>query len=224
MSQVSSIPSQSERSSTPPRAQSRISSAPSLTQSRTPSVPLRAQSQPNEASPIRQYSGSGNLPEPLGSGGGEGPQVNGREHQGLFEQQQAGFRPLNESAEAPEMPQTASNLRQAQASSHNYWRRGQTVEGVNRPELPCEGRPANQGQQPQVCGPDVARPESKGRVTYKPIPEKNLLGSLSTAALIINKMIGTGIFSKPSEILSLTESKGGALFLWVAGGLMTLTG
>jgi hypothetical protein len=50
------------------------------------------------------------------------------------------------------------------------------------------------------------------------------LGYLSTAALIINKMIGTGIFSKPSQILRLTGSKGGALFLWVTGGVMTLTG
>ena len=72
-----------------------------------------------------------------------------------------------------------------------------------------------------------ARPrgaEAPNRVTYMPMPEDHRLGTLSTAALIINKMIGTGIFSKPSEILKLTGSKGGALFLWVTGGVMTLTG
>lgn len=69
-------------------------------------------------------------------------------------------------------------------------------------------------------------PESinKGRVNYKPIPEKRMLGYMSTAALIINKMIGTGIFSMPSSVLTSTGSKGASLFLWVTGGFMTLSG
>ena len=78
----------------------------------------------------------------------------------------------------------------------------------------------NQARQSQSHESD----NEKDRVVYKPIPEKHQLGYLSTAALIINKMIGTGIFSKPSAILKLTGSKGGALFLWVTGGIMTLTG
>lgn len=57
----------------------------------------------------------------------------------------------------------------------------------------------------------------------KPMKESEKLGSFSVAALIINKMIGTGIFSKPSAILRSTGSKGASIFMWVAGGIMTLT-
>ncbi|KAI5837444.1 amino acid permease-domain-containing protein [Morchella snyderi] len=58
----------------------------------------------------------------------------------------------------------------------------------------------------------------------RPRPEKRMLGYISTSSLIINRMIGTGIFSKPSDILKKTGSKGGALLLWVVGGMMTLSG
>jgi hypothetical protein len=71
---------------------------------------------------------------------------------------------------------------------------------------------------------DAASVNEKDRVYYAPIPETQKLGYLSTAALIINKMVGTGIFSKPSSVLRSTGSKGGAMFLWVTGGVMTLTG
>ncbi|KAL7268527.1 hypothetical protein RUND412_008848 [Rhizina undulata] len=65
--------------------------------------------------------------------------------------------------------------------------------------------------------------DEQDQVRYEPLPEKRRLGYLSTAALIINKMIGTGIFSTPSSVLQSTGSKGGAIMLWVAGALMTLT-
>lgn len=78
----------------------------------------------------------------------------------------------------------------------------------------------------QAPSPVTLSPEdiNKGRVNYKPIPEKRMLGYMSTAALIINKMIGTGIFSMPSSVLASTGSKGGSLFLWVTGGFMTMSG
>lgn len=97
-----------------------------------------------------------------------------------------------------------------------------TVE--NRAELP-DGKEdyemAIQTSSPVVLSPDDI---SRGRVNYKPIPEKRMLGYMSTAALIINKMIGTGIFSTPSSVLASAGSKGGSLFLWVTGALMTLSG
>lgn len=46
----------------------------------------------------------------------------------------------------------------------------------------------------------------------------------STALLILNKMIGTGVFSTPSGIYQLTGSVGISLVLWVLGGVLAFTG
>jgi hypothetical protein len=62
------------------------------------------------------------------------------------------------------------------------------------------------------------------RVEYVPMPEQKKLGYFSTAALIISKMIGTGVFAKPSVVLENCGGRGVALFLWVACGLMSLAG
>lgn len=43
------------------------------------------------------------------------------------------------------------------------------------------------------------------------------LGVTSAVFLIINKMIGTGIFSTPSGIFAATGSVGVCLFLWIIG-------
>jgi hypothetical protein len=62
------------------------------------------------------------------------------------------------------------------------------------------------------------------RVEYVPMPEQKKLGYFSTAALIVSKMIGTGVFAKPSVVLENCGGRGVALFLWVACGLMSLAG
>lgn len=48
------------------------------------------------------------------------------------------------------------------------------------------------------------------------------LGITSTTLLIVNRMIGTGIFSTPSTIIQATNSVGASLLFWVLGGFMTL--
>ncbi|KAG8626001.1 hypothetical protein KVT40_006402 [Elsinoe batatas] len=50
------------------------------------------------------------------------------------------------------------------------------------------------------------------------------LGVTSAVLLIINKMIGTGIFSTPSGIFVNTGSVGVSLMLWVLGGVITFCG
>lgn len=71
--------------------------------------------------------------------------------------------------------------------------------------------------------PQREKPHDDDRLA--PMPENRRLGYLSVAALIINKMIGTGIFSTPGTVLTGTgSSKGAALFLWVLGSITTLTG
>ena len=42
--------------------------------------------------------------------------------------------------------------------------------------------------------------------------------------LIVGRIIGTGIFSTPSSILSSVESVGASLMLWVLGFLLSLSG
>lgn len=63
-----------------------------------------------------------------------------------------------------------------------------------------------------------------GKVQYAPMPEHRKLGYFSTSALIVSKMIGTGVFAKPSTVFGFVGGKGLALFLWVACGLMSLAG
>lgn len=53
------------------------------------------------------------------------------------------------------------------------------------------------------------------------IPEKRKLGVFSTALLIINRVVGTGIYSTPASIARYTDSVGASLLFWVLGGFMT---
>lgn len=50
------------------------------------------------------------------------------------------------------------------------------------------------------------------------------LGVTGAVFLILNKMIGTGIFSTPSSIFAATGSVGVSLMLWVIGGVLTFCG
>ncbi|KAF3923019.1 hypothetical protein ABW20_dc0103985 [Dactylellina cionopaga] len=50
------------------------------------------------------------------------------------------------------------------------------------------------------------------------------IGITGAGFLILNKMIGTGIFSTPSGIFAATGSVGVSLMLWVIGGLLTFCG
>ncbi|KAK7207300.1 amino acid permease-domain-containing protein [Myxozyma melibiosi] len=55
-------------------------------------------------------------------------------------------------------------------------------------------------------------------------PRAAKLGVTSAVFLILNKMIGTGIFSTPSGVLLASGSVGASILLWVAGGILSLTG
>lgn len=48
------------------------------------------------------------------------------------------------------------------------------------------------------------------------------LSELDVAALILNKQIGTGIFTTPGAVLLSTQSKGLSMALWTIGGFWTL--
>ncbi|KAL2120227.1 hypothetical protein VTJ04DRAFT_4253 [Mycothermus thermophilus] len=77
---------------------------------------------------------------------------------------------------------------------------------------------------------DVPRPD--GDIEVGEIKEENKyayddsrkLGITGAVFLILNKMIGTGIFSTPSSIFAATGSVGVSLMLWVIGGFLTFCG
>lgn len=54
--------------------------------------------------------------------------------------------------------------------------------------------------------------------------DRRQVGFISAVFLTFNRMVGTGIFATPSEILSLSGSVGLALFMWVAGMIIAFAG
>ncbi|KAK0732046.1 amino acid/polyamine transporter I [Lasiosphaeris hirsuta] len=65
--------------------------------------------------------------------------------------------------------------------------------------------------------------ELKEEQTYAYSDDRKM-GITGAVFLILNKMIGTGIFSTPSGIFAATGSVGISLMLWVIGGLLTFCG
>ncbi|KAI9858088.1 MAG: hypothetical protein M1813_007900 [Trichoglossum hirsutum] len=57
-----------------------------------------------------------------------------------------------------------------------------------------------------------------------PIREEHKLGYWSTAGVIANRMIGTGIFSVPSTVMRATDSTGASLLMWAVGGILAFCG
>ncbi|KAM7202920.1 Amino acid permease domain containing protein [Naviculisporaceae sp. PSN 640] len=60
-------------------------------------------------------------------------------------------------------------------------------------------------------------------VTDAPAPQFRL-GYFDVACLVINRMIGTGIFNSPTTVIKGTQSTGGALLLWFFGIFYGLAG
>lgn len=64
----------------------------------------------------------------------------------------------------------------------------------------------------------------EGNVFETSPDSRRQIGVLSAAALIFNRVVGTGIFATPSSILDLSGSVGLALFMWVIGTIIALAG
>ncbi len=75
------------------------------------------------------------------------------------------------------------------------------------------------GQRPDVLDDDSIQPPSDwSEITN--VPRRNL-GFMQILSLIVNSVVGTGIFTQPGFVLALTKSKPIALALWAAGGVYT---
>ncbi|KAK6337294.1 hypothetical protein TWF730_002700 [Orbilia blumenaviensis] len=56
------------------------------------------------------------------------------------------------------------------------------------------------------------------------IPPEHKLGFFSVFSLIVNRMIGSGIFEQPSTVLAGCGSIGASLFVWAIGSLVAFSG
>ncbi|OCK89960.1 amino acid transporter [Cenococcum geophilum 1.58] len=65
--------------------------------------------------------------------------------------------------------------------------------------------------------------ESHQRIDVSPT-KKQLLGGFTVMCLVLNRTIGSGIFTAPSKILGGTGSPAAAILLWAFGGLVAMTG
>lgn len=72
--------------------------------------------------------------------------------------------------------------------------------------------------------PLVSTEESIQQENAYQFSDSRKLGVAGATFLIINKMIGTGVFSTPSGIFVDTGSVGISIILWVAGGILTFCG
>lgn len=55
------------------------------------------------------------------------------------------------------------------------------------------------------------------------VPRRHL-GFIQVSALMINQMVGSGIFTTPATVLLLTGSKPVSLVLWAVGGVYSFLG
>lgn len=77
---------------------------------------------------------------------------------------------------------------------------------------------------PDLVAPDGVTPTSSADDVAFHYDDSQKIGICGAVFLILNKMIGTGIFSTPASIFVATGSVGVSLMLWVIGGLITFCG
>ncbi|KAM3440032.1 hypothetical protein NHJ13734_003467 [Beauveria thailandica] len=68
------------------------------------------------------------------------------------------------------------------------------------------------------------RHEADAEAQHFAYSDERKLGVVSVSLLIINKMIGTGIFSAPATVFSATGSVGISMILWFVGGILAFCG
>ncbi|KAH7359335.1 amino acid transporter [Plectosphaerella cucumerina] len=71
---------------------------------------------------------------------------------------------------------------------------------------------------------DVSKDDSSLKVIESHVLQERTIGIFGGVSLIVNKIIGSGIFSTPSTILRLAGSPGMALMCWVIGGIIATAG
>ncbi|KAM3510115.1 hypothetical protein MY11210_006032 [Beauveria gryllotalpidicola] len=88
-------------------------------------------------------------------------------------------------------------------------------------DMRCDGNDSHGSVKSEQVSRRHAADVEAQRFAYS---DERKLGVVSVAFLIINKMIGTGIFSAPATVFSSTGSVGVSLILWFVGGILAFCG
>ncbi|KAI6039607.1 amino acid transporter [Pisolithus marmoratus] len=108
----------------------------------------------------------------------------------------------------------------------SLWSRYIHVKPAGNPDAVEEVASQSSAKQPAAV-PDTTETESPGGLSLTEGSAGGLgrhLGVVSCTLLIVGRIIGTGIFSTPSSILSSTGSVGASLLLWVLGFILSFCG
>ena len=83
------------------------------------------------------------------------------------------------------------------------------------------GHPQGSGADPYRAAEDVDTASLDSGFTETTLVPRRRLGAFDVTSLIVNQMVGIGIFTTPGLVLSVTGSKPVSLVLWGVGGLYT---
>ncbi|KAI5984013.1 hypothetical protein EDC04DRAFT_2914553 [Pisolithus marmoratus] len=109
----------------------------------------------------------------------------------------------------------------------SLWSRFTHVKSASDPDAVEEAASQSSAKQAGVVTLDTTETESPGGLSLTEGSAGGLgrhLGVVSCTLLIIGRIIGTGIFSTPSSILSSTGSFGASLLLWLLGFILSFCG
>ncbi|KAI6027038.1 amino acid transporter [Pisolithus marmoratus] len=109
----------------------------------------------------------------------------------------------------------------------SLWSRFTHVKSASDPDAVEEAASQSSAKQAGVVTLDTTEIESPGGLSLTEGSAGGLgrhLGVVSCTLLIIGRIIGTGIFSTPSSILSSTGSFGASLLLWLLGFILSFCG
>ncbi|KFY10415.1 hypothetical protein V491_07659 [Pseudogymnoascus sp. VKM F-3775] len=128
----------------------------------------------------------------------------------------------------PIQPRTHENGENTQRSiRHDFSRNGPEnpynleVPSVEVPSLPSHSSKGSVRRQRTPLAAALLDETGSVRSEHTYLGRRDL-GMFDVAALIMNKMIGTGIFTTPGLVLSLTGNKRTSVILWIFGGIWAL--
>lgn len=120
-------------------------------------------------------------------------------------------------------PPRLSNENAASSGSNGIWEETGPERLRSRPNgdasLNANGYQLSDIYANQEISDDVRSNDNRSEKTHL---QRRDLGVFDVAALIINKQIGTGIFTTPGLVLSLTGSKTTSIIMWFCGGIWAL--
>lgn len=109
---------------------------------------------------------------------------------------------------------------QSESTLRSFGRDNIPLMSTDRLDHTTSGRPANATIGDETSNANI--PRRADQYTEHTSIKKRNLHAFDIFALILNKQIGTGIFTTPGFVLATTQGKGLSVFLWFLGGIYCL--